>query len=526
MPSAARIFGKLYPIDIPAEFSDEATLLAHLGISPPELKKIWWYRRKMYREFSIAKGRGKTRLICAPDRRLKILQRKLAPLLDRIYRVRNPVHGFVIDRSVKTNAEAHGARRFVLNLDLQDFFPTITENRIFGLLTSVGLDRRVAEIVARLACYDGHLPQGEPTSPVLSNMICYRLDTELLRIAKSARAIYTRYADDITFSGYQPPTPLFEAGPPAVGKFSPDLLSAALRAAIQGNGFTANPHKVHYADRNSRRIVTGVKINSGLNVDRRYIRDVRAKLSSIEKHGLKSSQARYSAKVGKGDIGSHIRGKIAYVVYLKGLADPVVRSLALRYNRSFADHPMKVTPTDSERRDRSVWIVEHSGNGGEQGTAFFLSGVGLVTAAHCVEDPEDLLVYHPSTPSNQTRVSVLKRCKHHDLAILDHAIHSNEFFEMEAATVAAGVGDDVTAYGYPGYGPGDRLNIRNGTVTSLPRKNAIDRVEVSQELSQGMSGGPVLDAGGKVVGIIHKGGPDEGRQIATAIHELKKWAAS
>ncbi|GLS35428.1 hypothetical protein GCM10010869_10160 [Mesorhizobium tianshanense] len=165
MPSAARIFGKLYPIDIPAEFSDEATLLAYLGVSARELKKIWWYRGKMYREFSIAKGSGKTRLICAPDHRLKILQRKLAPLLDRIYRVRNPVHGFVIDRSVKTNAEAHGARRFVLNLDLQDFFPTITENRIIGLLTSVGLDRRVAEIVARLACYNGHLPQGAPTTP-------------------------------------------------------------------------------------------------------------------------------------------------------------------------------------------------------------------------------------------------------------------------------------------------------------------------------------------------------------------------
>lgn len=357
-------------------------------------------------------------------------------------------------------------------------------------------------------------------------MICYRLDTELLRVAKNARAIYTRYADDITFSGYQPPSPLFEAGPPAVGNISPDLLSTALRAAVQVNGFTINPRKVHYADRNSRRIVTGVKINSGLNVDRRYIRDIRAKLNSIERHGLKTSQGTYSAKGGKGDIVSHIRGKIAYVVHLKGIADPVVRSLALRYNRNFADHPMTVTPTDSERLDRSVWIVEHDGNGGEQGTAFFLSGVGLVTAAHCVEDPIDLVVYHPSSRSNQTRVSVRKRCKHRDLAILDHAINANQYFEIEPAKVAAAVGDSVTAYGYPDYGPGDRLNIRTGTVTSLPTKSTIDRVEVSQELSQGMSGGPVLDAHGKVVGVIHKGGPKEGRQIATAIHEVEKWAAS
>lgn len=526
MPSAARIIGKLSPLSLPAEFRDENTLLAHLGVSPRELKKIWWYRGKMYRVFSIAKGRGKTRLICAPDRRLKMLQRKLAPLLDKIYRVRNPVHGFIVDRSVKTNAQAHRARRFVLNVDLHNFFPTITENRIIGLLQAVGCDHRVAEIVARLTCYNGHLPQGAPTSPVLSNMICYRLDTELLRIAKSARAIYTRYADDITFSGYQPPTPLFEAGPPAVGKFSPDLLSTALRAALLGNGFTINPHKVHYADRNSRRIVTGVKINSGLNVDRRFVRDIRAKLNSIERHGVTRSQATYSAKGGKGDLGSHLRGKIAYVAHLKGPVDPVARSLALRYNRIFTNQPVKVTPTEDERRYRSIWIIEHSGNGGEQGTAFFLSGVGLVTAAHCVEDPIDLLVYHPSTASNQARVSVRKQCRYHDLALLDHAISPNEFFEMEAATAAAAVGDEVTAYGYPGYGPGDRLNVRRGTVTSLPRKTNIDRVEVSQELSQGMSGGPVVDASGNVVGVIHKGGPAESRQIATAINELIRWAAS
>lgn len=139
MPSIARIFGKHFPLPIPPEFSDEGTLLAHLGMSPKELKKIWWYRSRMYREFSIAKGSGKTRTISAPDRRLKILQTKLTPLLGQLYRIRNPVHGFVPMRSVKTNAEAHGRRRFVINLDLQDFFPSITEKRIIGLLRSLVL---------------------------------------------------------------------------------------------------------------------------------------------------------------------------------------------------------------------------------------------------------------------------------------------------------------------------------------------------------------------------------------------------
>jgi RNA-directed DNA polymerase len=193
--SARRALGKRIPIPIPPELADEQPLLAHLKMSPAELKKIWWYRGGMYSQFDIAKGSGKVRTITAPDRRLKIIERKLAPLLEQLYRVRNPVHGFVPERSVKTNAEAHGRRRFVVNLDLEDFFPTITEKRVVGLLRSLGVEKRVSEIVAHLCCHMGRLPQGAPTSPVLSNMICYRLDTDLLLVAKAARAIYTRYAD-------------------------------------------------------------------------------------------------------------------------------------------------------------------------------------------------------------------------------------------------------------------------------------------------------------------------------------------
>ncbi len=522
MPSAARIFGRLIPIPIPPQLADEATLLTHLNLSPRELKKIWWFRARMYHKFSIANGFGKVRLISAPDRRLKILQRKLVPLLDQLYRIRNPVHGFVPKRSVKTNAEAHGDRRFIVNLDLQDFFPTITENRVRGLLTSLGVDTRVAEIVASLCCCDGHLPQGAPTSPVLSNMICYRLDTELLRIARNARAIYTRYADDITFSSYQPPVPLFEGAIPSVGRFPSDVLALQLREVFQSNGFTVNPIKSHYADRNSRRIVTGVKINSGLNVDRRYVRHIRALLHSIEIMGLAGAQAKYLSTGGKGSLAAHIRGKISYISHLKGSTDPVVRALALRYNKSFEQQPIKLAPTVEEQRDRSVWIVEHSANGGEQGTAFFLKDIGLVTAAHCVEGASDLTVYHPTKLTNRAKVTVLRRCDHRDLAILGHAIPETEYFELEATSRKVAVGDNVTAYGYPDFGPGDKINIRFGQVSSLPVKSLVKKVEVTQELAPGMSGGPIVDAFGDVVGIIHKGGPLEGRQLAIHLDVLNE----
>lgn len=516
--SIRRMFGKRIPIAIPPELEDEATLLAYLKMSTAELKKIWWYRGRMYTHFNIAKSAGKVRTISAPDDRLKIIQRKLAPLLDQLYRVRNPVHAFVPKRSVKSNAEAHGSRRFVVNLDLKDFFPTITEKRIVGLLQSLGVNDRVADIVARLCCNASQLPQGAPTSPVLSNMICYRLDTDLLSVAKASRAIYTRYADDITFSSHQPLAPLFEAGVPAVGRFSPELLSAQLNAAIAANGFVVHPEKAHYADRNSRRMVTGVKINAGLNVDRRYVRRIRAVLHSIEVLGLADAQARHSAKGGKGNLEDHLRGKISYVSHLKGPADPVVRALAQRYNKSFPARRIKLIPTDDEQRDRSVWVVDHPET---IGTCFFLKGVGLVTAEHCVTGLTEVDVLHPSKHTTKFKVMVKHRDKDRDLAVLDHGtIPITEYYELEAAIAPAVVTDNVTAVGYPEWGLGERVNIRPGEVSVLTARFGVQMIEVTQQLTQGMSGGPILNSVGKVVGIIHKGGPDEGRQLAIKLSEL------
>lgn len=521
MISVRRAFGTLIPIPIPPEFLDEPTLLAYLTVSPAELKKIWWYNGKMYKQFNIAKGSGKLREITAPDDRLKFLQRKLAPLLNQLYRVRNPVHGFVPNRSVKTNAEAHGNRYFVLNLDLKDFFPSITENRIRGLLRSLGVEPRVSDIVTRLCSFAGHLPQGAPTSPVLSNMICFRLDTELLRIAKQSRAIYTRYADDITFSSYQPPAPLFEGLIPAVGRFAPELLSQALRSTVATNGFEIHDQKAHYANRNSRRIVTGVKINAGLNVDRRYVRQIRAVLHSIESIGLAAAQAKHDAASGNGSLPTHLRGKISYIAHLKGQSDPVVRALAQRYNGSFPTSQIRLTPTGVEKRDRSVWIVEQDTS---QGTAFFLNGFGLVTAAHCVAGSTEIEVYHPSKPSIKFKVSLKFADHHRDLALLDYSgIPVTEFYEIDAAATTPTAGEAVASLGYPDWGPGKLINIRGGAISSIFHSSAVQKIDVTQQIMQGMSGGPLVNAAGNVIGVNQKGGPNEGWQLAIHVSELKSW---
>jgi len=186
---------------------------------------------------------------------------------------------------------------------------------------------------------------------------------------------------------------------------------------------------------------------------------------------------------------------------------------------------IKVAPTEDQIRDRSVWIVEDREGGVTQGSAFFLHGIGLVTAAHCVGGKHKFVVYHPSKASNRLPVSVERYCDHRDLAILGHPLSDNEFYTLQQSVLGVKPGDVVTAMGYPGYGPGDNLNVRPGTIASLPWKSAVRYIEVTQKLANGMSGGPIVDSSQGVIGVICKGGLGEDRDFAVDIRELNVWLA-
>ncbi len=164
-----------------------------------------------YRKFDIPKASGGFRTIHAPKRELKLLQSRLADLLSNCLdnieaekpNRRRVSHGFHRGRSIITNAKAHRKRRFVLNMDLKDFFGTINFGRVRGFFIAdrnFKLDPKVSTIVAQIARYNNALPQGAPSSPVISNLIGHILDTRLIRVAREHGCTYTRYADDLTFS--------------------------------------------------------------------------------------------------------------------------------------------------------------------------------------------------------------------------------------------------------------------------------------------------------------------------------------
>jgi RNA-directed DNA polymerase len=247
-----------------------------------------------YTSFTIAKANGKERQIDAPIDPLKLLQRRLANLLyaccDELEREhqRQPLsHGFRKKRSIVTNAQQHHNRRYVLNLDLQDFFPSINFGRVRGFFLKnkdFELKEKVATAIAQIACHNGALPQGSPSSPILSDLITHILDVRLAGLAKKHRVTYSRYADDLTFSTNQKhfPTEIAALSDDEIPKW---LLGQALVDKIENTGFAINLAKTRMQYRDSRQTVTGLVVNQKVNIAAGYYKLARSMCHSLFLNG-------------------------------------------------------------------------------------------------------------------------------------------------------------------------------------------------------------------------------------------------
>src|SRR5215204_5335078 len=163
-----------------------------------------------YEIFEIKKKTGGTRTIASPSPALKHVQRRLAYILQHVYKPKPVVYGFVEGKSIVDNAQRHKKKKWVLNVDLDNFFPSINFGRVRGLFLKkpYNLPEDVATLLAKICCFGNNISQGAPTSPVISNMICAKMDSELQDLAWTCRCYYTRYADDITFSTTMPKFPI------------------------------------------------------------------------------------------------------------------------------------------------------------------------------------------------------------------------------------------------------------------------------------------------------------------------------
>lgn len=287
-----------------------------------------------YNSFSIPKKSGGTRSIMAPAYKLKTIQKCINEVLLSLFTPHRSAYGFVLGKSVADNAKVHVAKNFVYNVDLKDFFPSISFRRVKTVLELPPFNLKdekepLGFLIANLCCHEGCLPQGAPTSPTLSNIICQRLDRKLEKLAKSHNAYYTRYADDISFSSR---LDVFD-----------DRFRVKLKRIIQKEeNFELNFAKERKQDWRVRQEVTGLVVNQKTNVPKEYIKDIRYWLRTWEKFGFEKTQKdflqRYRLKKGFHRNSSYLPffyayllGKINYLRMVRGKDDV----LYVRFNAAY-----------------------------------------------------------------------------------------------------------------------------------------------------------------------------------------------
>jgi hypothetical protein len=298
--------------------STPADVARAMGITIPELRFLAFHaeavERPHYVYFEVPKRSGGLRRLASPQPRLAAAQAwVLHEVLEKLP-TEEPAHGFIKGRGTVSCARPHVGREVVVNLDLSDFFPTITFGRVRGVFARLGYSPAVATILALICTesprapvtFEGRksfaavgpraLPQGACTSPALSNQVARKLDRRLVGMARKHGYTYTRYADDLTFS--------------ADGKSATELgmLLARVRHVVTEEGFAVNPKKGRLQRSGGRQTVTGIVVNDRLGVPREEVRRLRSILHHAETTGL-AAQNRESVP----HFEAHLRGRLAYL---------------------------------------------------------------------------------------------------------------------------------------------------------------------------------------------------------------------
>lgn len=331
---------------------------------------------KRYKVFEIKKKNGSNRQLNAPIPELKIFLQCVKLVFESIYKVHNCSHGFVAGRSVVSNAEVHINSNYVFNIDLKDFFHSIEIGRIlnrfsyppFNFRKDNGLEI-VGNYIAWLACIEVQgsekqleekksvkvLPQGSPLSPIITNIICERLDRKLLELGRKTGARYSRYADDITFSS-------------SINLFKSDSdFRKELEEIVIEEKFQINPLKTRLQNRKMRQNVTGITVNKLPNLPAAYVKEIRMWLYYLEKYNsnkvLKIFTLNHtSKKIKKTNISYtfeyftlYLRGKLNYLGMVKGNNNAAFIKLRDRFQKAYSKHTGKIVASnDAEEFDNLI----------------------------------------------------------------------------------------------------------------------------------------------------------------------------
>jgi len=319
-----------------------------------------------YISFKIPKKSGKERVIFSPNNVLKSFQKCLNVIFHVIYKCHPAATGFTKGKSIVTNAKVHVGSNYVYNLDLKDFFPSIDQARFWARLqfapfnlNQENSNLKIANIIAFLCCHeitltqsvDGRrkqvkkhvLPQGAPTSPIISNIICQRLDFYLSAAARKFGAKYSRYADDITFSSIH-----------NIYNDENEFI-IEVRRIIKAENFQINKSKVRLQENFYKQVVTGLVVNENVNVTKKYIKELRMWLFFWEVHGLTKANQKFldyrrSQGIKRGRLIEVLKGKLDFLRMVKGENNLAYSKLKDRFNKQIlANNALTVNKINSSK---------------------------------------------------------------------------------------------------------------------------------------------------------------------------------
>lgn len=277
--------GNLFKQGFPIIF-DQTHLSLLVGYRIEYLRKVSNAPSFFYRTFEIPKKNGGRREISEPLPSLKEVQRWILDNILYNIEVSKYAKAFHKKRSIRSNAWFHLKKNIVLRIDITDFFGSIKFSKVYGVFSSMGYSTSVATMLANLCTLNNKLPQGAPTSPALSNIVFIAADKRISKFASAKHIRYTRYADDLTFSG----------------DFQPGMVVKFVRSVLEEYQFKINPKKTRVQRKQQRQLVTGVVVNEKMQAPREMRRKLRQSVYYIQKYGLPSH-----LKKTENDKANHIR---------------------------------------------------------------------------------------------------------------------------------------------------------------------------------------------------------------------------
>jgi len=273
-------------------------------ISKYTIYQLSYYSNKQYKIYSIPKKTGGVRRISQPSRKLKAIQSWILVTILNKLQVSDSCKGFKLGSSTLENAKPHIGAAIVINLDIKEFFSTVTDLQVFNIFKTIGYNNLISTVFTKICTFEGKLPQGSPCSPYLANLSAWNLDLRIQGFVGKRGICYTRYADDLSFSGLNPPK---------VVKIIP-----IIKRIIEEENFTINNKKTRITGPARAKIVTGLIVNEDrVGIGKQKYKDLRAKIHYLT---LPNEQTNTS-------LLNEVRGWLSYLYSV----DQIRYSKAIKY---------------------------------------------------------------------------------------------------------------------------------------------------------------------------------------------------